>query len=470
MMWHIVAPDHKPTMHTRCTHCDSAFRISPEDLAAARGRVRCGNCQRPFDALANLSDDDSLVQPAPPPEEDTGLAADEAQGESEDAGDEATEDADGETTGEEGDEAEDTTEDIDSIPTPGALLDEQLLESAELPDEPGKVEHLVLPDIESDQVPEEPAPDSDQPSLDWDDTWDEMAFDDEHGIPLIEPGSSLAPWFDPASTLTEQQRVALASYDPLTDEQLAQIGDSLMEEDLENGTHAGSPNGESGASPAMAQVQSELAELARLVDGDAQPEEALATPDKDEASLAAKDFDAVLNKPARTASGLLLGTLAVLLTLALGVQAAFHYREALLQHPDFAPLVRQAHELLGDPLPPEWELDRYEVRQMGGVQDPLRPRSLVISISVRNQSIKAQPFPVVRLVLEDRWGEKIAKRDLQPTEYLPADVDPARPMRSGELLRTDIAVLEPEGQAATNFQIDACLQGPDGRLNCANEL
>ena len=46
-------------MLTQCPNCDAYFRIRADELAAADGRVRCGNCRSEFDALHNLHDDDS---------------------------------------------------------------------------------------------------------------------------------------------------------------------------------------------------------------------------------------------------------------------------------------------------------------------------------------------------------------------------------------------------------------------------
>ena len=43
-------------------------------------------------------------------------------------------------------------------------------------------------------------------------------------------------------------------------------------------------------------------------------------------------------------------------------------------------------------------------------------------------------------------------------------------MRAGQVIKTDIAVIEPDGASATNFQIDACMPNEDGTLNCANKL
>jgi predicted Zn finger-like uncharacterized protein len=42
-------------MYTRCPHCDIHFRVSREQLQASSGQVRCGRCQRVFDAFATLT-------------------------------------------------------------------------------------------------------------------------------------------------------------------------------------------------------------------------------------------------------------------------------------------------------------------------------------------------------------------------------------------------------------------------------
>jgi predicted Zn finger-like uncharacterized protein len=39
---------------TRCPHCDTGFRVTPEQIKLRGGRVRCGECAQVFDALENL--------------------------------------------------------------------------------------------------------------------------------------------------------------------------------------------------------------------------------------------------------------------------------------------------------------------------------------------------------------------------------------------------------------------------------
>jgi len=56
-------------MRTRCPQCSTSFRITPEQLRAKAGKVRCGHCQAIFDAFDSLIDDTGpvTVMPLPPP-------------------------------------------------------------------------------------------------------------------------------------------------------------------------------------------------------------------------------------------------------------------------------------------------------------------------------------------------------------------------------------------------------------------
>ena len=52
-------------MKTRCPNCHTAFRITPEQLKARVGKVRCGQCQNVFNALDSLLDGSETTTPAP---------------------------------------------------------------------------------------------------------------------------------------------------------------------------------------------------------------------------------------------------------------------------------------------------------------------------------------------------------------------------------------------------------------------
>ena len=48
-------------MRTRCPDCQTVFRVTPEQLKARAGKVRCGHCQSVFNALDSLLDEQSAV-------------------------------------------------------------------------------------------------------------------------------------------------------------------------------------------------------------------------------------------------------------------------------------------------------------------------------------------------------------------------------------------------------------------------
>lgn len=70
-------------LYTRCPNCGTSFRVTTQQLQASGGQVRCGNCQRIFDAFATLTAQEpriaaqqSIVPPRQSaPSEDTATAA-----------------------------------------------------------------------------------------------------------------------------------------------------------------------------------------------------------------------------------------------------------------------------------------------------------------------------------------------------------------------------------------------------------
>ena len=62
-------------MVTQCPHCATAFNVTPEQLFARDGQVRCGQCRKVFDGLVNLTSLASLEAGVPPPLSEAGAAA-----------------------------------------------------------------------------------------------------------------------------------------------------------------------------------------------------------------------------------------------------------------------------------------------------------------------------------------------------------------------------------------------------------
>ena len=60
-------------MYTECPECHTYFKITPEQLKAAEGKVRCGSCNHVFNALTNLAEKASPSTPknSPPAQSTT---------------------------------------------------------------------------------------------------------------------------------------------------------------------------------------------------------------------------------------------------------------------------------------------------------------------------------------------------------------------------------------------------------------
>jgi predicted Zn finger-like uncharacterized protein len=62
------------SMVTQCPHCSTAFNVTPEQLFARDGRVRCGICREVFDGLVQLTSLEALEAGVPPPLAEAGDA------------------------------------------------------------------------------------------------------------------------------------------------------------------------------------------------------------------------------------------------------------------------------------------------------------------------------------------------------------------------------------------------------------
>lgn len=63
-------------MLTRCPRCETTFRVTPEQLKARQGRVRCGHCQNVFNAIDTLVEAPAVPVAVPnPPQEASAVDA-----------------------------------------------------------------------------------------------------------------------------------------------------------------------------------------------------------------------------------------------------------------------------------------------------------------------------------------------------------------------------------------------------------
>jgi predicted Zn finger-like uncharacterized protein len=175
-------------------------------------------------------------------------------------------------------------------------------------------------------------------------------------------------------------------------------------------------------------------------------------------------FEIEMRRP-RAGLAWTLGTAA--LAIALALQIVNHYRDALATHPALRGPLRTVYSALGVTLAPGWNVHAYEVRQLGASAAGAAAGEIVVRASVKNSASRAQPLPLLRVTLQDRFGNRIAARDVPPGDYLPSPAAPGALLAAGSRVDATMVFVDP-GPQAVGFEIDACLRQRGGAVACAH--
>ena len=160
---------------------------------------------------------------------------------------------------------------------------------------------------------------------------------------------------------------------------------------------------------------------------------------------------------------------AVASALLLTAQIVHQNRDwfAARAHGPMGAVVRALYGALGTPLPAPANLAAYQLRQWGVTGEPDANGTLRVRASILNTAAQLQPYPLLRVMLADRFGKNIGRRDFEPSEYLGRPT--AKLLAPGERVDATLAILDP-GKNAEGFEIDVCLRGVDRRVSCANDV
>jgi uncharacterized protein DUF3426 len=170
----------------------------------------------------------------------------------------------------------------------------------------------------------------------------------------------------------------------------------------------------------------------------------------------------VMNSPMLWTAGVCV------LAFLLAVQIVNHYRDDLAATAQFNKPITALYAALGVQLTPHWDLHAYDVRQLGASVDAQSAGQIMVRASVKNGGHQAQPMPLLRVTLQDRFGNRIAARDVAPGNYLPRAIPAASFLSAGQRIDAEMAFVDP-GANAVGFEIDACLPAPAGGIACAND-
>jgi predicted Zn finger-like uncharacterized protein len=393
-------------MFTVCPKCALTLVVTAADLRVAQGYVRCGRCLNVFNALARLSEERPSAAPAAAPDTTAaGSPPEQPPAPSQPSAPSP--------------QVEHTAEDTGEI---DVELDASLFVTST---------RLAAPEGAAEA--EEAAEASETQSL------------------APEPAASAPPAAPPAAVSTPLDPASLAGP--------ASPDSPVSEERAPAATAAEAASGEPRESPLAKQAAPEQK---------AEAPPPVQAPDAEQTNIAQQrpesGFELEARRP-RAGLAWMLGAGA--LTLALALQIVNHYRDALAAHPALSGPLGAVYSALGVKLAPRWNIHAYDVRQLGASVAGAVAGEIVVRASVKNSASRAQPLPLLRVTLQDRFGNRIAARDVPPGDYLPSPVAPGSLLAAGSRVDATMVFVDP-GPQAVGFEIDACLPLRNGAVACAH--
>jgi hypothetical protein len=176
------------------------------------------------------------------------------------------------------------------------------------------------------------------------------------------------------------------------------------------------------------------------------------------------DADAAVGNPPRLHWAWKVAALLLLLLLA--GQVVHHYRQALVANRWLEKPLHGLYALFGVDLHPAWDLGAYDLRQLGGEAMAQDSTTIVLRATVQNRATVAQPPPLVRVRLQDRYSNLLSTVTLAPADYIKGTV----PVRLAPDQRLDAELrLEDPSRQAGSFELDVCLPAADGTIHCAHD-
>jgi predicted Zn finger-like uncharacterized protein len=468
-------------MFTVCPKCALTLVVTAADLRVAQGYVRCGRCSSVFNALARLTDERQAAgasgasDPANAAEPD--LAAAEADGA------QPPDEPAGETTESSG------AIEAEVIPEAALEFDPARIDVTALFVEPepdpqwtaatGSFKAMIAANQEGavgeqPQAQAAPAPASPPPPLP-EDRAVEVEVDAAFLARMLsgaarEPPPAAVPTAAlPAAAVPAAVVSAAAGSPRATEVPPARNAASLADPRPQQPR---TPHPRPAEAAADRPSPAPGAPAARAPRGAPAAADAVLAPEPSAVHATAAPADDSTHEEAATLAARALphawaaGTVLALLLL-LG-QIVNHYRDGLAADPRFNHALTSLYGAFGVRLAPAWDLRAYDVRQLGASVDSTSNGLITVRASVKNGARQPQPLPLLRVTLEDRFGNRIASRDVAPRFYLPPAVSASSLLASGQRVDAQMGFVDP-GATAVGFEIDACLPASGGAVTCAND-
>lgn len=445
------ASDSSSDIVTRCPKCNTAFRVTPNQLAVADGVVRCGSCLAVFKVIDENS---TSAQTTPAPEK---YQANNAPRNAPSFLPETSAHDNHEALIRDEDEESvlSLEEDIYDLETGGvnkdkktSLFDRTLKpisqHARESADESWALD--MLADLENDDnikplIKKQPATIEDTP-----------APPPTKETNNIEPATLLASEASPALTEAQNSPMLAASQSPAEEAP----GEALYFD------HDQTPQ----TTPSDAQEKPLESEPPQTKDhkADGKREDIISDENIESAIQSrtsyASDYIANIEpapvemewyEPHRSQRWLWLAG-ALLAGLALLVQTSIFRFESLSKNPTYRPYYQSACRILGCQLPMLIDTSKIRATNLHMRKHPRQAKALIVDAIIINTAPYQQPYPELRLEFSDLNNQLVAARNLQPSDYLRGELAGAIEMPSNQPIQLSLGIVHP-GEAATGYQL-----------------
>jgi len=403
-------------MYSQCPDCLARFRVTAAALRTAHGTVRCGRCGSAFDALARLSD---TVPAAVDEQRDAALNVSKSVPM---------------TPREPQPPAEYhfTADDLEKVFVDAREWQRQYgpareasNEAGDSGDGSGEPSELLVDETASQ---EDITLEGERIQIE--------SFEDLDEIDSVVPPAKWPPSYD----LDSPDRLAILKPPPgmvFPDEEPDEVAEFIR-------------TVEAGAMPAP----------------QARPAPSIATDFRSIGSAAEAIDDDMGTRSLARSSGLAWSVGCLVAALALAAQLIPYFRQDLVRHPQIGPALVELYSRLGLPLSPNWDPRALQLRQWGDGGAVTTAGRMRVQATITNRATFAQPLPLLRLQLEDRYGEPVATRDFDPREYLKSPASATRMLAAGASAEADLELADP-GIDAVGYRLDLCLRESATVLRCA---
>ncbi len=414
-------------MFTQCQHCLTMFRITPEQLKAADGRVRCCQCNNVFNALHNLME-------SPAPFTNDMLTEDESISAAQDAG---------------------LAEMASSTMRAETLTESLVIESGLVSDSEVEKSLDALADDHElvQQLNEESILEADE----------DTAEDDSQSQFLVEQDDGLETEPDYFAAGTESQMSELLDQDStsqLLDEERDRdkLAEVITLGDITLGTHDKEPPNDE--QPLITDEESNLQHDSEpQADSTSEELPDTATEETREQAHSTLDemsrftFEEEYEKPqiSRSRHYWFIGS--ILLLLPLGGQIAWYTRDTLVTHEFGRRLLQGVCGIAGCEMPIRRDTSQILISERSLSAHPEKDDVLTLTLEMVNAAAFQQPFPKLQLSLYNDIGKLIARRTFLPQEYKTGQHQSQQMMPRLKAVHVELELLDP-GSEVTGFKFD----------------